>query len=334
MDKRFPLFRQVGLVAFVILILTAIFVFTSCVDCSIYGFPAVKIIYLSGMIFCLLRLIVVISYGWKSISTFYQTFVPLFVLAQLVLLFVGKITSPIVLLLVGAAELLIVIVAFFLIKSSVSKDQNLQSTIIQILGFLLPTSIQKWVTLEVSLLSSALYGVSKLFIVPEEEGWSYWKNSAFPLIFIIVFFIGPVELIVFKYVLNIESAFAHSLLALFYVWAIIYVYGFWVSIKRLPHQINEEEVVLNRGLLETTKFQLHSVEAVKVLPPELIGESEKIDGTAYLTVPGSPLVQFILKGPVEINRLIGAKQLSDKIVVSVDDPQRFCEEILRKDNRN
>lgn len=329
--KISSILKQMALIGFLVYLVVALYVATSCQECRFYDLSAVRLVLIVGVFFCIIRISFVVYEAYVHRVSWLQTIVPCFVLTQLILLLYDVGSSVLLLGIVAVVEIGFVVAGIVLVKRAAATDESFQVAILRILGPLLPSSILKWVKLEISLLSSALYGVSKLFWLPEKPGWSYWKNSAFPLIFVLVFFVGPVELFVLWYLIRIESAFVHSLFALLFIWSIMYVYGFWVSVRLSPHQLSKDEISLSRGVLGRAVFPTSLIKSLRVVPPKLIGEEEERDREAvFLTVPGTPTVELILKEPVEVSQLFfEGLSSTNVIVVSVDEPQLFCQEISR-----
>ena len=323
------IFRRVGTVVFVVLILVAGYVFTSCSDCLVGEFRARTIILSLGIILCAAKIALVLIDARNHKISWLQILLPSFVLSQLLLMLFLEISSLLVLSVMSILEIAFIVSAVLLTKNTIEKTGTSGSLLESTLRLLAPAGLAAWVMLEITLIYSFLYGLSKFFRVPEKSGWSYWKNSAFPLIFILLLFVGPVEIVVIHFILDIQSTFVHILFILLFIWSLVYVFGFWVSMKLSPHQLNNNKITLNRGALGKAEFSTQLVKSLRIIQPKVLGEEEpKNRRAAYLTVPGTPMVELILKDPVKINQILSdSEQLTDTIIVSVDEPQSFCQQI-------
>ncbi len=177
--------------------------------------------------------------------------------------------------------------------------------------------------MELTLFFNAFYGISKALKIPKKEGWTYWKNSSFPAIFVLLIFVAPIEIFVVHYLLNINSILLNGILIFFYISSFLYIYGFWVSIKLHPHLISEKEVVLYRGCLSKISFPLGLVISANLVT----GTQSKKEDSVDLTILGGQAVEIVFSSQVKVENLIGKERFTERVFVTFDEPQKFCNQI-------
>lgn len=291
-----------------------------------YGFQTEKIPIIIGLSFCLARIVFVLIEYKKRTLPWTQILLPLFISTQLILLYLGQISILFALIIIPIIELAFVICFVIYSVKAIKDVDDAKPVLYKILGQFFPTSILKWVIIEITLFSMAFYGISRFFRIPKKEGWTYSKNSDFPVIFTFLILFAPIEIFAVHYLFNIQNIIINGILIFLYIASFLYIYGFWVSIKLFPHQITENEIFLFRGVLAKTQFPISFVKSFSVL-----GEDKTdISNSVSLTVPGGSNVELILTESVKIQNLIGkSEQFVEKIFVSIDEPEKFYDEIQR-----
>lgn len=178
--------------------------------------------------------------------------------------------------------------------------------------------------MEITLFSNAFYGISKLLRVPQKEGWTYHNNSNFPAIFALLILVAPIEIFAVHYLLGINSLPINVVLTFLYISSFLYIYGFWVSIKLNPHIILDREVFLYRGCLSKTRFSLKMIKSLQIIDKLPL----KKEGWVDLTVPGGSVVEITLSSQIKVENLIGEyEKFTDRVFVSFDEPQKFCNQV-------
>jgi hypothetical protein len=243
---------------------------------------------------------------------------------QLILSYFDKISGKWLFLIIVLIELLVFVSVFFIISKEIKKSDNFKDGIYNIFNQYLPKSIAKWVIFEVSIFTYAFYGFSKFFKIPSKEGWTYYKNSNFPMIFALLILIAPVEIFAVHYLLNITNIFINAILIFLYIVSVLYIYGFWVSIKLNPHTILGNNIFLYRGCLSKTTFPINLVKSLEVVS-EIPKLKEKISD---FTIPGGEIVEISFFSQAKIENLFDEEsRFADKVFVSVDNSQEFCNHI-------
>jgi len=318
--------------------LLALYLFLFCSSCKIYDLQTKQIFILFGIALCSISLISTLINIKSGKSRWMQTLIPAFILFQLILLFYEKISFTLAFLIIPVVEIFFVLTIVLLTKKKLNNAQNPDNSFLRnILDLLLPAFLVRWIIFEVTIISFAIRGLVNFFKKKNETGWSYWKNSHFPIVFILLIFVAPLELVVINFLLNIQSITVHILFALLYIWGFLYIYGFWISIKLLPHQIIEGEVFLYRGGLSNTRFSVEIIESVKVINQqnEFRVSGAKETEAADLSVPGTAMVEIVLKKSARVENILKkSEQFVKKILISVDQPVLFRDEILKIQTRN
>jgi hypothetical protein len=282
-----------------------------------------EILILLVILACIARIVYVFFHIGDFSTKWKQLIFPVLISSQLLLVFSGKVSESSAFIIIVITEICIFGTVFFIIIKGLKTSSSITDNLLNVFKEYLPNSVFNWVRMEIVLYSNAFYGISKLFRVRAKEGWTYWKYSNFPAIFALLIIIAPIEIFVVHYLLNINLIINIILIALYFI-SLLYIYGFWVSIKLNPHLITNKEIFLYRGCLAKVSFPINLIESLNIIEDIPKKKGSSVD----ITIPGCPIVEIVFSSQVKIDNLIGQKeQLTEKIYVSFDEPQQFCNTI-------
>lgn len=109
------------------------------------------------------------------------------------------------------------------------------------------------------------------------------------------------------------------------LYGLLWVVGFWASLRLRPHRISAGMVHLHRGVVGRATFPLAQVADLVSVPPLLEGEERRafLGGAAPFGARGGPEVLVKLSEPFTPIGLFGARRPLASAVVAVDDAQAF-----------
>jgi hypothetical protein len=109
------------------------------------------------------------------------------------------------------------------------------------------------------------------------------------------------------------------------VYAVLWLVGFYATLKARPHQVQEGWVDLHLGLLKSVTFPLSHLLSISPLPEfdDDWARHAHMKGMQKLVAKGNTILELKLSEPVRVLGLLGPGRPTDRLAVSVDDPAAF-----------
>ena len=109
------------------------------------------------------------------------------------------------------------------------------------------------------------------------------------------------------------------------VWAVLWCFGMYATMKSRPHTISDQRVHLRCGVFSSCEFDPYLLLDVQQddsydLPPR--------KEVARMIVKGGPKLQVHLKEPVTVRRMMSGPQSFNRLMVSADDPAAFRQALI------
>lgn len=184
-----------------------------------------------------------------------------------------------------------------------------------------PTFASRWIAVEMMILYYAFYGVFNLFRIPARPGFGYTAEANIrflPLIFVVA---GPPEVLVLDAVIPVRLVVLRLCLHILEVWAFLWIYGLYVSMRLRPHVIEDGVLRVFKGILGSAAIAVEDIREI-----EVNAAIEKGPVRAALSLRGTATATIHLSRPVHVTRLFGTRVTSaTTVTVSADDPVRFRE---------
>lgn len=188
-----------------------------------------------------------------------------------------------------------------------------------------PAFASRWIAVEMMILYYALYGVFHLFRIPTRPGFGYTAEANIrflPLIFVVA---GPPEVLVLDAVIPVRLVVLRLCLHILEVWAFLWIYGLYVSMRLRPHVIEDGVLRVFKGILGSASIPVEDIREI-----EVNAAIEKGPGRAALCSRGTATATIHAGRPVQVTRLFGTRAISaTTVAVSADDPARFRETAVR-----
>lgn len=110
------------------------------------------------------------------------------------------------------------------------------------------------------------------------------------------------------------------------VYAVLWLLGFYATLKARPHLIQAGRLTLHLGLVKSVTLPLDHVLAVAPLPAfdDDWARHAHLKGVGRLVAKGAPTLELTLAAPVRVRGLLGLGRPTQRLVVSVDDPTAFA----------
>lgn len=316
---------------FFIPLLTLVFLYLTILypDHRVYGIKTRNILLFIGMLLCLGKIFATFTERKSENFSWFRLFLPSLILFELILLFFGRISFLSAFIIIAVMEAVLVLGVLIFARKLIKKSEKTTTALRKVLSSLLPPIFASWLVFEMTLIYFTFRGFWGLFRTRKEEGWSYWRQSDFPLIFVLLVILAPIEFAVIHIIFGIESVVVQLIAVFLYIWGFLYIVGFWFSAKLSPHKINRRTISLNRGALGNAHFPVHLVKSLKIKQSRMFGEKAAND-IFDLTIPGTPAVELTLKEAVKVDSIFDPSGRAVKrILVSIDEPSLFCQEIRK-----
>lgn len=109
------------------------------------------------------------------------------------------------------------------------------------------------------------------------------------------------------------------------VYAVLWLFGYYATLKARPHQIHEGELHLHQGLLKSATFPVGLVASAAPLPDfdDDWARHAYMKGVPKLVAKGNTVLELKLTEPVRVMGLLGPGRPTQRLAVSVDDPSAF-----------
>ena len=109
------------------------------------------------------------------------------------------------------------------------------------------------------------------------------------------------------------------------VYAVLWLVGFYATLKARPHQLRDGLLHLHVGLMKSATFPASHILSTSPLP-EFDNDWARhahMKGVQKLVAKGNTILELRLSEPVRVMGMLGPGRPTDRIAVSVDDPAAF-----------
>ena len=159
-----------------------------------------------------------------------------------------------------------------------------------------------------------------------EGDFSYHRRSPLIGLVLVTIITTPAELLVIELVVPWRSV--KLILLLLALYSLLWILGYAASQIGSPHRVANDELLLRKGFLATTRIPFDTIERIETvrdpLPPGAEGWGATIiDRTAYFAVAGRADVELALNAPVVVRHLNNDSEPLTRVRVAVDEPLLF-----------
>ncbi len=230
------------------------------------------------------------------------------------------------------APLELVIIGLLIIKvskvsKSVLKSGHSLSTFPEVLKEILiskgaSSRLANIVTTEVSLFYYTFAGWKKPTLLQPGE-FSNYKTSGYKSIFVLIFFLLPVETFVLHFWLASYSEALAWVLTGISIYSLFFILGDRNAIYHRSNSLGENAIFLKTGIRWKVELPYEQIENI-----ELREGDESKEKFLNLSSFGDGNVVLTLKKPIEVIGLYGLKKTTNKFVLSIDQPKEFATLLL------
>lgn len=188
-----------------------------------------------------------------------------------------------------------------------------------------PPRAARLMALELVMLGSAFRFLCGGFRNPAPAGFSHHREAA------LGGFLPALPLLIPGDILLIHALFPHLPIWLRWVvhgstvYAVIWLFGFYATLKARPHQICDGQLYLHQGLVKSVSFPIDLIQSIEPLPEfdDDWARHAHMKGVQKLVAAGPAVLELRLAEPVQVQGLLGPGRPTTRLAVSVDDPAAF-----------
>ena len=109
------------------------------------------------------------------------------------------------------------------------------------------------------------------------------------------------------------------------VYALLWLVGFYATLKARPHQVCDGRLELHLGLLKSATLPASQVLSASPLPAfdDDWARHAYLKGVERLVAKGNTILELRLATPIRVTGLLGPGRPTDRLLVSVDEPSAF-----------
>ena len=189
-----------------------------------------------------------------------------------------------------------------------------------------PPVAARLMALELVVLGSGLRFLVGGWRRPAPSGFSLHRESTLRAFLPALPLMIPGDLLLVQVALGRAPTWARALLHGLDAYALLWLLGFYATLRARPHQVQGGRVDLHMGVFGALSLPRGHLAAACALPPFDDGAALRAhaQGAHRLVRPGTPLVELCFTRPIPALGLLGTPgQPRDRAVVSVDEPGAF-----------
>ncbi|WLT32634.1 hypothetical protein [Geothrix sp. PMB-07] len=189
----------------------------------------------------------------------------------------------------------------------------------------LPPRAARLIALELVMLGSALRFLCGGFRDPAPPGFSHHREAA------LGGFLPALPLLIPGDILLLHALFPHLAPWLRWIlhgstiYAVLWLFGFYATLKARPHQICDGQLHLHQGLVKSVSFPVGLIQSIGPLPEfnDDWARHAHMKGVQKLVAAGPAVLELELSEPVRVLGLLGPGRPTTRLAFSVDDPAAF-----------
>lgn len=193
-------------------------------------------------------------------------------------------------------------------------------------GAFVPPRAARLMALELVLLGSAVGFLCGGFRNPAPAGFSLHKETFLRAFLPVLPLLIPTDLFLIHALFPRMAPWLRWTMHLSTAYAVLWMVGFYATLKARPHQVEDTSVSLRMGLLGSLELQKEQILSAIPLPDfdDDWAKHRHMKGMHTLIRTGGPVVELHLTEPVVSRGVLGARaKRLDRVAVSVDDPSAF-----------
>ncbi|KON88443.1 hypothetical protein AF332_17580 [Sporosarcina globispora] len=190
---------------------------------------------------------------------------------------------------------------------------------------------------EFAMFNYALFSWKKNTSINQGESFTYHRNTSVNAVYIMLIHAIAIESIGLHYWLHSWNALVAYIVLIVNIYGVLYFLAEINATRLTPFVITDSHLLLQTGFSKSMYLPLDNVKEIKYYHgPEKFSKQEKntlFDARVPDLIREKPMFEILLKEPEAYELMYGLKRKAGRIVLNVDEPERFFQEILNKTNQ-
>jgi hypothetical protein len=292
----------------------------------------------------LMLAVVVSRLGWGGLEVsarrmpWTRLLLPALIGIELALYVVGRTSRGAMMKVLVPVELALVVttvVAVFVRGSATSTEPHWEDRVELALTRFVPSVLARLLAIELAIVSSAVAAPFRRKLRLESNQFSYFEGSPLRWLPFLLLLAMPADLLLVHVLVPARFALARWILTGSGVYALLWVVGVGVTMRRRPHRVGSDTVEVYRGVLRRAHWSLSAIEDVVVRQPvSSVRELRRQGSAAWLASSRMPLVEVFLTAPARVRRALGPDgPPTARLLIAVDQPDAFRLALLQAAER-
>ena len=223
-------------------------------------------------------------------------------------------------------EITFVIIAIRALRRTRAGDMPVEVRIAQAFTAQLPPLAARLVAFELVIVGSALRFLGGGWRRALPAGFTYHRDSGLRMLLPALPLLAVGDILLFELlVLPHAAVWVRVVVHVVGVYGLVWLVGFYASMRARPHQLVDGVLVLHRGMLARLSIPVEDITSIAPLPSFSDDWKRRAYGKGALRmdVAGPAVLELVLRTPARAMRTLGSSAPSTRIFIAVDDPAAF-----------
>ncbi|NVB79246.1 MAG: hypothetical protein HOV81_12665 [Kofleriaceae bacterium] len=229
-----------------------------------------------------------------------------------------------------ALEITFIAIAIREVRRSARGSQPLEARLARAFVALLPPLAARLVALELVIVGSALGFLAGGWRRAVPTGFTYHRECGLRILLPILPLLGIGDILLLELViLPHATMWLRVLLHVLALYGLVWIIGFYASLRARPHQLVDGRLTLHRGLLRRVDVPVPLIASIEPLPSFADDWKKRAytRGAIRIDVAGPPVLELRLHDAVRPIGVLGEGAAATRVLVSVDDPASLLREL-------
>ena len=225
----------------------------------------------------------------------------------------------------GLEVLLLVLAMRVLTQSKAQPGLWPEDRIAAAFSAFVPPRAARLMALELVMLGSAIRFLAGGFRTPAPEGFSHHREAALRAILPAIPLMIPGDFLLTSTLLKGTAPWVQWVLHGSSAYGVLWLVGFYATLKARPHQLRDDQLELNLGLMKSVTLPVGHIRSAGPLPTfdDDWARHAHMKGVEKLVAKGNTVLELRLSEPVQVTGLLGPGRPTCRLAVSVDEPSAF-----------
>jgi hypothetical protein len=183
----------------------------------------------------------------------------------------------------------------------------------------------------------ALFSWKKKTSIKHGDSFTYHQKTSVNAVYIMLIHAIAIESIGLHYWLHSWNAIAAYILLIANIYGVLYFLAEINATRLTPFVLTDSHLLLQSGFSKSMYLPLENVKEIMYYDgPEKFSRQEMndlFDARVPDLIQEKPMLEILLKDPQVYELMYGLKRKASRIVLNVDEPERFYREMLNRLNQ-